>query len=339
MAPQVLRYGGSTRLLRYNPYAVHYGHSMPLHSPEDLERLILPDPRNPSRWQDIAADSVAFAKAGIMPAGKIMGFFSGIHNSFLDFQSLMLAFFDHPKFVRTLTARLAEWSLACVEEMLARGVRLIEVCDDLGTPEGLLVAPETFEEYFLPWYRRLFELCHSRGAFVHMHSHGNIAKVLPMLVEAGVDILNPFDPHENPHLEEIIERFSDRVVFCGFSSSDYYLKSNDEIEAMFVRMAELGRKCKRGYIIMEHGFPRGTESGEIPFHPGPGGKIPAGAELIHTPSAAPPPLFLEGIQIPVIQAFALDRATAEKSPLERGAREAGGVCKSHNHSEEIYPYS
>lgn len=253
---RIIRYeGGSTRLLRYNPYAVHYGHSMPVEGPADLERLELPDPRNPARWQDIAADSAAFEAAGIMPAGKIMGFFSGIHNSFLDFQRLMLAFFDHPEFVRDLTAHLAGWSLACAEEMLNRGVRLIEVCDDLGTPEGLLVSPETFEEYFMPWYRRLFELCRSRGAFVHMHSHGNIEKVLPMLVDAGVDILNPFDPHENPHLEEIIERFSDRVVFCGFSSSDYYLRTEDEIEAMFARMAELGKRCRRGYIIMEHGFP------------------------------------------------------------------------------------
>lgn len=253
---KILRYeGGSTRLLRYNPYAVHYGHSMPLEGPAGLERLELPDLDDPARWQDLPADCAAFEAAGIMPAGKIMGFFSGIHNSFLDFQRLMLAFFDEPEFVRCLTDRLASWSLRCVDQMLDRGVRLIEVCDDLGTPEGLLISPETFRDFFLPWYRRLFELCHAHGAFVHMHSHGNIAQVLPMLIEAGVDILNPFDPRENPHLDELVERFSDRVVFCGFSRSDYYLLPDDEVEAMFARMAALGRKCKRGYIIMEHGFP------------------------------------------------------------------------------------
>jgi hypothetical protein len=213
--------GGSTRLVRYDPYAVHYGHSMPIDKPEDLERLVLPDPHEPHRWQDVAADAEAFTKAGVMPAGKIMGFFSGIHNSFFDFQKLMLAFFDDPEFVHRLTARLAEWSLSCTEEMLDRGVRLIEVCDDLGTPEGLLISPEMFEEFFLPWYRRLFALCHARNAYVHMHSHGNIAVLLPFLLDAGVDILNPFDPKENPHLEELIECYGDRVVFCGFVSSDY----------------------------------------------------------------------------------------------------------------------
>ncbi|MFH1070728.1 MAG: uroporphyrinogen decarboxylase family protein, partial [Candidatus Glassbacteria bacterium] len=221
-----------------------------------LDRLELPDPRDPARWVDVAPDAAAFEAAGVMPAAKIMGFFSGIHNNFFEFQRLMISLIDDPAFVHRLTARLAEWSLACAEEVLRRGVRLVEVCDDLGTPEGLLISPEMFRDFFLPWYRRLFELCHARGAYVHLHSHGNIESVIPMLIEAGVDILNPFDPRETPHLEELIERYSGRVVFCGFVPSDYYLYPRDEdIETLFARAAALGRRCRRGYILMEHGFP------------------------------------------------------------------------------------
>ena len=254
---QIYRFeGGSTRAYHYNPYSVHYGHSMPINSPEDLEKLELPDPHRQKRWQDIEPDSSAFAREGIMPAAKIMGFFSGIHNNFFDFQKLMIALIEDPGFVHRLTARLAEWSLACTGEVLKRGVKLIEVCDDLGTPDGMLIAPEMFEEFFLGWYRRLFELCHSRGAYVHMHSHGNIAAIIPMLIDAGVDILNPFDPKENPHLEELIDRYSSSFVFCGFVPSDYYLLEKDsDIEALFARASGLGKKCRKGFIMMEHGFP------------------------------------------------------------------------------------
>ncbi len=80
--------------------------------------------------------------------------------------------------------------------------------------------------------------------------------MLPQLIAAGVDILNPFDPQENPHLEELIARFGDRVVFCGFVPSNYYLLEDDRrIEELFARAAALGRRCRRGYIMMEHGFP------------------------------------------------------------------------------------
>ena len=248
--------GGSRRLYRYDPYSVQYGYSFPIQEPADLEALELPDLGDSSRWVDVRPDAERFTEAGIMPAAKIMGFFSGIHNNFFDFESLMLGFFDDPDFVHRLTGRLAEWSLACTEQVLERGVRLIEVCDDLGTPEGMLISPEMFAEFFLPWYRKLFSLCHSHDSFVHMHSHGNIEPIIPMLIDAGVDILNPFDPGENPNLEELVERFSRQVVFCGFVPSNYYLIERDEeIEALFARAAALGKRCRRGYIMMEHGFP------------------------------------------------------------------------------------
>jgi len=248
--------GGSRRLYRYDPYSVQYGYVFPIEEHRDLERLELPDPRDPGRWVDILPDAGCFTAEGIMPAGKIMGFFSGIHNNFYDFEKLMIDLIDDPPFVKSLTERLAEWSLACVEEMLERGVRLIEVCDDLGTPEGMLISPEMFAGFFLPWYRKLFDLCHGHSAFVHLHSHGNIARIIPMLIDSGVDIINPFDPKENPHLEELVERFSNKVVFCGFVPSDYYLLQNDEdIETLFRKASALGRKCRKGYIIMEHGFP------------------------------------------------------------------------------------
>ncbi|MFC1544984.1 uroporphyrinogen decarboxylase family protein [Gemmatimonadota bacterium] len=248
--------GGSRRLVRYDPYSVQYGLTFPINSHEDLDALQMPDPRDPSRWVDVEGDVAAFEEAGVMPAAKIMGFFSGIHNNFYDFEPLLLDFFDSPEFVQRLTDKLAAWSLACVEEALQRGVKLIEVCDDLGTPEGMLISPEQFERFFLPHYRALFETCHSRGAYVHMHSHGNIVPILPLLIDAGVDILNPFDPHEVPALDELVERFGQSVVLCGFIPSNYYLLERvRDIESLFARASSLGKRCKRGYVMMEHGFP------------------------------------------------------------------------------------
>ena len=248
--------GGSTRRYLYDPYSVEYGHTMPLESPADLEKLELPNPRDPSRWIDIEADSKAFSEAGVMPSAKIMGFFSGMHNSFMDFEKLMLAFFDSPDFVHELNKILSDWSMSCVEEVVSRGVKLIEVCDDLATAEGLMISPQMFETFYLPSYRRLIEYCHSKGVVVHMHSHGDISAVMPMLIDAGVDILNPFDPQEHDSLEELIDRFSADVVFCGFIPSNYYMiESEQELETMIARAVELGRRCQKGYVIMEHGFP------------------------------------------------------------------------------------
>ncbi len=71
--------------MRFDPYSVQYGYRFPLERHADLDRLELPDPRDPARWVDIIPDAAALTAAGVMPAGKIMGFFSGIHNNFLRF--------------------------------------------------------------------------------------------------------------------------------------------------------------------------------------------------------------------------------------------------------------
>ena len=89
--------GGSRRLYRYNPYSVQYGYSFPLENPKDLDSLVLPDAHDPTRWQDIEPDAQRFTAEGIMPAGKIMGFFSGIHNNFFEFQKLMLCLLEDPR--------------------------------------------------------------------------------------------------------------------------------------------------------------------------------------------------------------------------------------------------
>jgi uroporphyrinogen decarboxylase len=65
--------------------------------------------------------------------------------------------------------------------------------DDYGTQQSMLVSPATFRSVFKP---RLAELVRAmkRGApdaFVFFHSCGSVRRILPDLVEIGVEVLNP----------------------------------------------------------------------------------------------------------------------------------------------------
>jgi hypothetical protein len=193
---KVLRYeGGHRRMVHYDPHSVRY-YDFPVRGPDDLERLELPDMRDPARFQDVAGDARAFKDAGFVPTGSIQGFFSGIHNSFMEFVPTLENLLLEPAFMRRLTERLARMSLDAVGMYLERGVEVIDVCDDLGNADGMLISPALFADFFLPWYAELARLVHARGAWVHLHSHGNIAPVMDQLVGAGIDIINPFDWHE-----------------------------------------------------------------------------------------------------------------------------------------------
>jgi hypothetical protein len=250
---KIQRYeGGHKRMVHYDPHSIRF-YDFPVRGAADLDRLELPDMRDPVRFQDIAADAKAFKDAGFVPTGSIQGFFSGIHNSFMEFSTTMENLLLEPGLMRRLTERLARMSLDAAVMYLERGVEVIDVCDDLGNADGLLLSPRLFGEFFLPWYAELVATVHARGGWVHLHSHGNIAPVLDQLTSVGIDIINPFDWNENPDLPALVRKFSDRVVFCGGLVGDLYRYPTAEVERIAKRACGLSALAERGYLFM--GFP------------------------------------------------------------------------------------
>ena len=247
---KILQYeGGHKRLVNFNPLSIKY-YDFPVKVEDDLDRLELPDMKNPARFIDIAEDSNLFIQAGFVPTASIQGFFAGLHNSFMDFQDTLINLLEKPLFMKRFIKVLARMSLDAVEMVMGKGVEIIDVCDDLGSADGLLISPDLIREFFLPWYEELVKTVHSRGGYVHIHSHGNIAPVIPDFVSIGVDIINPLDWDENPNLPDIVKTYGDRVVFCGGSVGDLYRHSLDEVEYIVRRACSLAQIAEKGYIFL-----------------------------------------------------------------------------------------
>ena len=250
---KILEYEGGHRTRHnYDPHSIHY-YGFPLASEADLEHLELPDMRAPDRFRDIADDVRCFNQAGYATTGTIQGFFSGIHNSFMSYEDTLANLLLEPEFMARVTEVLARMSLDAVEMLLARGVEIINVCDDLGNADGLIISPDLFRSCFLPWYEELVHLVHARGGYVHLHSHGNIRQIIPDLVSIGVDILNPFDWDETPDLPELVEEFGRDVVFCGGTVGNLSEFGLDEVAHIARRACRLAERAERGYILMTTG--------------------------------------------------------------------------------------
>jgi hypothetical protein len=72
--------------------------------------------------------------------------------------------------------------------------------DDYGGMEDLMISPDHFRSMFKPALRRIVECVKSCRADlpVVFHTDGAIKRIIPDLVEIGIDVLNPFEPlHRN----------------------------------------------------------------------------------------------------------------------------------------------
>lgn len=71
-------------------------------------------------------------------------------------------------------------------------VQIIQMGDDLGGQLATIISPKLYREVFKPRQKLIFERIRRRpGLHLFLHSCGAIAGILPDLIEAGVEIINP----------------------------------------------------------------------------------------------------------------------------------------------------
>lgn len=76
-------------------------------------------------------------------------------------------------------------------DQVAGRIDLVYIAEDLGTQESLLMSPRMFRQFLKPRMKRLINLAHAYGVRVMHHDDGAIRPLIPDLIEAGIDILNP----------------------------------------------------------------------------------------------------------------------------------------------------
>jgi len=91
--------------------------------------------------------------------------------------------------------------------------------DDLGTQNGLLISPASFERLFMPKLKRFIDLAHEFGALAMMHSCGSVYKLIPKFIEMGLDILEVVQIDAvDMEIEKLHAEFYKKIGFCGSMS-------------------------------------------------------------------------------------------------------------------------
>jgi len=205
--------GGKWRVHK-NPFWRDYIYH-PIQDIQNLERMKMPNPNEPKRYEGVKENIEYFKEKGYFTSPEINGFFSGVWYRYQNMQDFMANLLISKEFAKKVVNMVGGFNLETARNFLERGVDSILFCDDLGSNTGMLISPDLYKKFFYPWHKKLAELCHNYNAYLNMHSHGNINKIMPLLVKAGIDILNPVGPFDNMDLGELKERYKNRITFMG----------------------------------------------------------------------------------------------------------------------------
>lgn len=130
-----------------------------------------------------AADS-RFIIANALPRPfEQLQFIRGTQQLYIDFMVKPKGMLD---FIDRMHAFYCEW----MEKWARTDVDGLMFMDDWGAQQNLLISPALWRELFKPLYKDYIGIAHRRGKKAFMHSDGNILRILPDLIELGLDAIN-----------------------------------------------------------------------------------------------------------------------------------------------------
>jgi len=170
-----------------------------------------------------------------------------------------------PDLADAILDRIESIQTAMLKRLLKQAAPYLDmvfVSDDMGAQNGLLFGVETWDRFFKARMERWCELIHSFGLKVFYHSDGACAALIPRLIDAGIDVLNPIQ-HACPGMElaSLKKAYGDQLVFHGGIDNQYVLPFGTPEE-----VREETRRClrtlgagKEGYICSScHNVQAGT---------------------------------------------------------------------------------
>jgi uroporphyrinogen decarboxylase len=110
---------------------------------------------------------------------------------------------------------LIDWA---IERGVEDRIQVVSECDDLGSQDSTIIDPDLLRQLVIPKLKILFSHIKKRlpHVKVFMHSCGAIRELIPDLIEAGLDILNPVQfSAAGMELSGLKKDFGDVLTFWG----------------------------------------------------------------------------------------------------------------------------
>lgn len=219
----------------------------------------MPDLLNPKYLEDAkkqiaenaASDNPKYVLA-VMPFGSLN---EGTHN-LMGIENMFYAYYEAPEDLHAFVGRLSDLQEESIRILGELGCDGVMGYDDWGLQDRLMVGTNLIEEFFMPHYRKNWDLAHELGMDAWLHSCGQIIELLPLLIDAGLNVIQQ-DQQENMGLEVLSEKFGGKIAFwCPVDIQQTMIQGTpEEVSAYAKRMIATLGSHNGGLVSMAYSSP------------------------------------------------------------------------------------
>ena len=141
------------------------------------------------------------------------GVFERFHD-LLGMEDAMAALYEDPDIVMEIIDFITDVELEFAKVMIERvGIEAVVHHDDWGSLHSTFLAPDMFNEFFLPAYKKIYGYYKKNGVLVIHHNDAYSATLVPSMIEMGIDIWQ--GPTPTNDIPDLIKKYGGQITFMG----------------------------------------------------------------------------------------------------------------------------
>ncbi len=178
------------------------------------------------------------------------------HSWMVGTERFLMALVEYPEWCVDMWNTQLDLDIALYDMIWEAGYRFdcVSWPDDLGYKHNQFMSLKMYRELLKPVHKRAVEWAHSKGAYAHLHSCGDVNPFVPEFVELGFDALNPLEVKAGMDPVALKRKFGDKLVLHGGINAVLW----DDTEAIEAEIAKVlpAVKTSGGYIFSsDHSIP------------------------------------------------------------------------------------
>lgn len=184
----------------------------------EVERFRWPDAKYCDFTETLRQIEKTIAEDQAVLSGTWSCFFHDVCD-FFGMENYFIKMYTDPDVVQAVTEHVVNFYLAANEKLFNQAGDKINAFffgNDFGSQRDLLISPECFDRFIMPYFVKFIDQAHRFGYKVLFHSCGAIDRIIPRLIDAGVDALHPIQAKaSNMDAETLAKKYNGKIVFVG----------------------------------------------------------------------------------------------------------------------------
>jgi uroporphyrinogen-III decarboxylase len=147
-------------------------------------------------------------------------------------ENLCAAYYEQPELVRDILDTISKTNMKVFERIFDFvTVDNLTVHEDMAGKNGPLAGPAQVREFIAPYYLKIWNECRLHGTkLFSQDSDGNMNDVIDAFIEAGVNVMYPFEPNSGMDMVKTRKKYGKKLAFKGGMDKFALLGSKDDVE-------------------------------------------------------------------------------------------------------------